>query len=86
MLGVHRTTLDHLVKRLELSREDPDAIAPAVKDAIVASDRAGETLAVIGSRNGFSANKVQQLLVAAGEPTRPRGPWARRSVRGNSRR
>jgi len=73
-LSVHRTTLDNLVKRLELSREDPDAVAPAVRDVIVASYRAGETLAVIGSRHGFSPNKVQRLLVAAGEPVRSRGP------------
>ena len=73
-LGVHRTTLDNLVKRLELSREDPDAVAPAVRDVIVASYRAGETLAVIGSRHGFSPNKVQRLLAAAGEPMRSRGP------------
>lgn len=73
-LGVHRTTLDNLIKRLELSREDPDAVPPAVKDAIVASYQAGETLAVIGSRHGFSPNKVQRLLVAVGEPIRSRGP------------
>jgi len=73
-LNVHRTTLDNLVRRLELTREDPDAVPPAVKDAIVTSYLAGETLAVIGTRHGFSANKVQRLLVAAGESTRPRGP------------
>ncbi|WP_288451941.1 helix-turn-helix domain-containing protein [uncultured Microbacterium sp.] len=77
-LGVHRTTLDNLVKRLELSREDPDGVAPAVKDAIVASYRAGETLALIGSRHGFSPNKVQRLLVAVGEPIRSRGPQGSR--------
>ncbi|WP_419760941.1 helix-turn-helix domain-containing protein [Microbacterium hominis] len=73
-LGVHRTTLDNLVKRLELSREDPDAVPPAVKDAIVASYRAGDTLATIGGWQGFSPNKVQRLLVAVGEPIRSRGP------------
>ncbi|MFG6279579.1 helix-turn-helix domain-containing protein [Microbacterium sp. 5K110] len=73
-LGVHRTTLDNLIKRLELTREDPDAVPPAVKDAIVASYRAGETLATIGSRYGFSPNKVQRLLVAVGKPIRSRGP------------
>ncbi|SIS15121.1 helix-turn-helix domain-containing protein [Microbacterium sp. RURRCA19A] len=73
-LGVHRTTLDNLIKRLGLSREDPDAVPLAVKDAIVASYRAGETLAVIGRRHGFSPNKVQRLLVAVGEPVRSRGP------------
>ena len=73
-LGVHRTTLDNLIKRLELTREDPDAVPPAIKDAIVASYRAGETLATIGSRYGFSPNKVQRLLVAMGEPIRSRGP------------
>lgn len=73
-LCVHRTTLDNLIKRLELSREDPDAVPPAVKDAIVASYRAGETLAVIGGRHGFSPNKVQRLLVAVGQPIRSRGP------------
>lgn len=73
-LGVHRTTLDNLIKRLELDREDPDAVPPSVKEAIVASYRAGETLAVIGSQHGFSPNKVQRLLVAVGEPIRSRGP------------
>lgn len=73
-LGVHRTTLDNLIKRLELSRENPDAVPPAVKDAVVASYRAGETLAAIGGRHGFSPNKVQRLLVAVGEPIRSRGP------------
>lgn len=72
-LGVRRTTLDNLIKRLELSREDPDAVPPAVKNAIVASYQAGETLAAIGSRHGFSPNKVQRLLVAVGEPIRSRG-------------
>lgn len=75
-LGVHRTTLDNLIKRLELTREEPDAVLPAVKDAIVASYRAGETLASIGGRYGFSPNKTQRLLVAAGEPIRSRGPRA----------
>lgn len=84
-LGVHRTTLDNLVKRLELSREDPDAVAPAVKDAIVASYRAGETLAVIGSRHRFSPNKVQRLLVAAGEPIRSRGPHGSQLTREQTR-
>lgn len=73
-LGVHRTTLDNLIRRLELSHLDSGAVPPAVKDAIVASYLAGKTLTVIGSRHGCSANKVQWLLVAAGEPTRPRGP------------
>lgn len=73
-LGVHRTTLDNRIRRLKLSREDPDAVPPAVKNAIAASYRAGETLAVIGSRHGFSPNKVQRLLVAVGEPIRSRGP------------
>ncbi len=77
-LGVHRTTLDNLIKRLGLSREDPDAVPSAVKDAIVASYRAGETLAVIGGRHGFSPNKVQRLLVAVGEPIRSRGPQGSR--------
>lgn len=75
-LGVHRTTLDNLIRRLELTREDPDAVPKQVKDKIVASYRAGETLAVIGRRHSFSQNKVQRLLVAAGESTRPRGPRA----------
>ncbi|MDQ1131039.1 helix-turn-helix domain-containing protein [Microbacterium sp. SORGH_AS_0888] len=78
-LGVHRTTLDNLIKRLELSRTDPDAVPPAVTDAVVESYRAGETLAVIGSRHGFSPNKVQRLLVAVGEePIRSRGPQGSR--------
>ncbi|SIS10926.1 helix-turn-helix domain-containing protein [Microbacterium sp. RURRCA19A] len=73
-LGVHRTTLDNLIKRLELTRKDPDAVPPAVRDEIFASYRTGATLAVIGSRHGFSPNKVQRLLVAVGEPIRSRGP------------
>jgi transposase-like protein len=73
-LGVHRTTLDNLIRRLELTREDPDAVPPAVRDEIVASYRCGETLAGVGRRHGFSPNKVQRLLVAAGEPIRARGP------------
>ncbi|MDT0117523.1 helix-turn-helix domain-containing protein [Microbacterium sp. PRF11] len=77
-LGVHRTTLDNLVKRVELSREDPDAVAPAVKGVVVASYRAGEKLAAIGGRHGFSPNKVQRLLVAVGEPIRSRGPQGSR--------
>lgn len=77
-LGVHRTTLNNLIRRLELTREDPDAVPPAVRDEIVASYRAGETLAGVGGRYGFSANKVQRLLVAAGEPIRSRGPQGSR--------
>ena len=73
-LGVHRTTLDKLIKRLKLSREDPEVVPSAIRDEIVASYRAGETLAVIGSRHGFSPNKVQRLLVTVGEPIRSRGP------------
>ncbi|MBD8219622.1 hypothetical protein IFU40_13365 [Microbacterium sp. CFBP 13617] len=73
-LGVHRTTLDNLIKRLGLIREDPDAVPSAVRDAIVASYRAGETLATIASRHEFSPNKVQRLLVTAGESIRSRGP------------
>ncbi|WP_210073715.1 MULTISPECIES: hypothetical protein [Microbacterium] len=73
-LGVHRTTLDNLIKRLELTREDPEAVLPMVRDEIVESYRAGETLAAIGSRHGFSLNKVQRLLVAMGEAIRARGP------------
>jgi DNA-binding NarL/FixJ family response regulator len=73
-LGVHRTTLDTLIKRLELTREDRDTVPPVIKDAIVASYRAGETLATIASRHSFSPNKVQRLLVAVGEPIRSRGP------------
>ncbi|MGC0370109.1 LamG-like jellyroll fold domain-containing protein [Microbacterium sp. SLBN-111] len=76
-LGVHRTTLDNLIRRLELTREDPDAVPPAVRDEIVASYRAGETLASVGGRHGFSSNKVQRLLVAAREPIRARGPRKR---------
>lgn len=72
--GVHRTTLDNLIKRLELTREGPDAVPQSVRDEIAASYRAGETLAVIGRRYGFSQNKVQRVLVAEREPTRPRGP------------
>ena len=72
--GVHRTTLDNLIKRLERTREDPDTVPPAIKDAIAASYRAGETLATIASRHSFSPNKAQRLLVAAGEPIRCRGP------------
>ncbi|MFB3979875.1 hypothetical protein [Microbacterium proteolyticum] len=73
-LGVHRTTFDNLIKRLDFIREDPDAVPPAVRDEIVASYRAGDTLATIGGRQGFSPNKVQRLLVAVGEPIRSRGP------------
>jgi len=73
-LCVHRTTLDNLIKRLQLTREDPDAVPPAVRDEIVASYRAGETLATIGGRLGFSPNKVQRLLVTVGESIRSRGP------------
>lgn len=72
-LGVHRTTLDNLITRLELTREDADAVPPAVRDELVASYRAGETLAIIGSRHSFSPSKVQRLLVAVGEPIRSRG-------------
>ncbi|MDQ1084721.1 MULTISPECIES: helix-turn-helix domain-containing protein [Microbacterium] len=73
-LGVHRTTLDMLVARLELSRVDPNEVPAKVRDDLVEKYRAGESLAAIGDRLGFSANKVQRLLVSMGEPIRPRGP------------
>lgn len=73
-LGVHRTTLDMLVARLKLSRVDPNEVPAKVRDDLVEKYRAGESLAAIGDRLGFSANKVQRLLVSMGEPIRPRGP------------
>lgn len=73
-LGVHRTTLDMLVSRLKLSRVDPNEVPAKVRDSLVEKYRAGESLAAIGDRLGFSANKVQRLLVSMGEPIRPRGP------------
>ncbi|MDT0117520.1 hypothetical protein Q9R20_11020 [Microbacterium sp. PRF11] len=73
-LMVHRTTLDTLVPRLELSRADPKEVPTTVRAAIVDGYRVGESLAAIGERFGFSANKVQRLLVSMGEPIRPRGP------------
>lgn len=73
-LDVHRTTLDMLVRRLGLTQEDPRQVPASVRDEIVQLYRAGVSLAGIGSRFGFSANKVQRLLVAMGEPVRRRGP------------
>lgn len=73
-LGVHRTTLDMLVRRLGLTREDPRQVPASVRDEIVALYRAGMSLSGLGSRFGFSPNKVQRLLVAMGEPVRRRGP------------
>lgn len=73
-LGVHRTTLDMMVRRLGLTREDPRQVPTGVREEIVELYRAGMSLAVLGSRYGFSANKVQRLLVAVGEPVRRRGP------------
>ncbi|KQR23385.1 helix-turn-helix domain-containing protein [Microbacterium sp. Leaf151] len=72
--GVHRTTLDTLITRLRLSRTDPNEVPVAVRSSVVDSYRAGQSLAAIGERFGFSANKVQRLLVATGEPIRSRGP------------
>lgn len=77
-LGVHRTTLDNLVKHLELTRANPADVPEPVKHAIVAAYRDGDTLSTIGSRHGFSPNKVQRLIVGVGDPIRPRG--ARGSV------
>lgn len=77
-LGVRRTTLDNLVKPLELTRANPAGVPEPVKHAIVAAYRDGDTLATIGSRHGFSPNKVQRLIVGVGDPIRPRG--ARGSV------
>lgn len=73
-LGVHLTTLDTLVARLKLSRVDPNEVSARVRGSLVEKYRAGESLASIGDRLGFSANKVQRLLVSMGEPIRPRGP------------
>lgn len=72
--GVHRTTLDMLVARLELSRVDPNEVPAKIRDSLVEKYQAGESLAVLGEEYGFSANKVQRLLVSIGEPIRPRGP------------
>lgn len=73
-LGVHRTTLDTLVARLKLSRVDPKQVPAKVRESLVEMYRTGKSLAAIGEEYGFSANKVQRLLVATGEPIRPRGP------------
>lgn len=73
-LGVHRTTLDMLVRRLGLTREDSRQVSSKVRDEIMELYKAGMSLADLGSRFGFSANKVQRLLVAVGEPVRRRGP------------
>lgn len=73
-LGVHRTTLDMLVACFKLSRADPNELPAKVRDSLVEKHRAGESLAAIGEECGFSANKVQRLLVSMGEPIRPRGP------------
>ncbi|WP_206543529.1 helix-turn-helix domain-containing protein [Microbacterium testaceum] len=73
-LGVHRTTLDMLVTRLKLSRVDPNEVPAKVRESLLEMYRAGESLAAIGEEQGFSANKVQRLLVSMGEPIRPRGP------------
>lgn len=72
--GVHRTTLDMLVRRLGLTREDPRQVPVSVRVEIVELYRAGMSLAELGSRFGFSANKVQPLLVTVGEQVRRRGP------------
>lgn len=73
-LGVHRTTLDMLVGRLKLSRVDPKEVPVETRDSMAEMYRAGESLAAIAERFGFSANKVQRLLVSMGEPIRSRGP------------
>lgn len=73
-LGVHRTTLDTLVARLKLNRVDPNEVSAKVRRSLAEKYRAGESLAVLGEEYGFSANKVQRLLVSMGEPIRPRGP------------
>ncbi|SIS15094.1 hypothetical protein SAMN05880568_3120 [Microbacterium sp. RURRCA19A] len=73
-LGVHRTTLDMLVARLKLNRVDPNEVPAEVRDSLVEMYRIGKSLAAIGEEYGFSANKVQRLLVSMGEPIRPRGP------------
>ncbi|WP_314456179.1 helix-turn-helix domain-containing protein [uncultured Microbacterium sp.] len=72
--GVHRTTLDMLVSRLKLSRVDPNEVPAKVRDSLVEKYRTGESLAAMGEEYGFSANKVQRLLVSMGEPIRPCGP------------
>lgn len=63
-----------LVAGLKLSRVDPNEVPAKVRDDLVEMYRAGESLAAIGEEYGFSANKVQRLLVSMGEPIRPRGP------------
>lgn len=73
-LEVHRSTLDMLVARLKLSRVDPNEVPAKVRDDLIKKYRGGEFLATIGEEYGFSANKVQRLLVSTGEPIRPRGP------------
>ncbi|WZH35537.1 MAG: helix-turn-helix domain-containing protein [Microbacterium enclense] len=73
-LGVHRTTLDMLIARLKLSRVDPNEVPTKVRESLVEMYRTGESLAAIGEEYGFSANKVQRLLVSMGEPIRSRGP------------
>ena len=72
--GVHRTTLDVLVRRLGLAREDPRRVPEGVRNEVVRLYSGGMTLAELSVRFGFSANKVQRLLVAAGESVRSRGP------------
>jgi hypothetical protein len=73
-LNVHRTTLDTLVRRLELNRADPREVPEEVRVVIVNSYRAGESLVEIGAAHRFSANKIRRILAAAEEPVRPRGP------------
>jgi hypothetical protein len=85
-LGVHRTTLDMLVARLKLSRVDPNEVPARVRESLIEKYRAGESLAVLGEESGFSANKVQRLLVSMGEPIRPRAQRSRRSQANRSSR
>lgn len=72
-LGVHRTTLDALAKRLGLSREDPRALPAEIRAEIVRRYRAGDTLAALGQELGLGPNRVQRVLAAEGEEVRARG-------------
>lgn len=65
-LRVDRTTLDTLIALLEVSRADPKEVSATVRSAVLDGYRAGESLAVIGERFGFSSNRVQRLLVSMG--------------------
>jgi hypothetical protein len=57
-----------------LNRTDPNDVPARGQSKVVQRYRAGESLTARGERFGFSAIKVQRLLVSAGESIHPHSP------------